>query len=131
MEFHCRMYGVSRRMCYVRVLYVWRMKCTRDESTAYVLRSILICGVSVLYQIFLITIRTNGSFHFVHAIRILQLSIIRGRGSPRITCYRELGGSGKSEVNNGRRMRLGAVFILFYFQFTSTLEILAYRTYKV
>ena len=27
-------------------------------------------------------------------------------------------------------MRLGAVFILFYFQFTSTLEILAYRTYK-
>ena len=30
------------------------MKCTcirtRDESTAYVLRSILICGVSVLYQ---------------------------------------------------------------------------------
>ena len=55
MEFHCRIqYGVSRRMCYVRVLYVWRMKCTcirtRDESTAYVLRSILICGVSVLYQ---------------------------------------------------------------------------------
>ena len=30
------MYGVSRRMCYVRVTYVWRMKCTRDVSTAYV-----------------------------------------------------------------------------------------------
>ena len=44
------MYGVSRRMCYVRVAYVWRMKCTRDVSTAYVLRSILICGVSVLYH---------------------------------------------------------------------------------
>ena len=27
------------------------MKCTRDVSTAYVLRSILICGVSVLYQL--------------------------------------------------------------------------------
>ena len=40
------------RMCYVRVTYVWRMKCTRDVSTAYVLRSpILICGVSVLYQL--------------------------------------------------------------------------------
>ena len=38
-------------MCYVRVTYVWRMKCTRDVSTAYVLRSILICGVSVLYQL--------------------------------------------------------------------------------
>ena len=49
--FHFRMYGVSRRMCYVRVTYVWRMKCTRDVSTAYVLRSILICGVSVLYQL--------------------------------------------------------------------------------
>ena len=36
MEFHFRMYGVSRRMCYVRVTYVWRMKCTRDVSTAYV-----------------------------------------------------------------------------------------------
>ena len=59
------------------------MKCTRDVSAAYVLRSILICGVSVLYQMFLITtcIRTNGCIHFVHAIRILQLSIIiRGRG---------------------------------------------------
>ena len=38
-------------MCYVHVTYVWRMKCTRDVSTAYVLRSILICGVSVLYQL--------------------------------------------------------------------------------
>ena len=27
------------------------MKCTRDVSTAYVLRSILICGVTVLYQL--------------------------------------------------------------------------------
>ena len=42
--------------------------------------------------------------------------------TPRITCYRELGGSGNSEVNNGRQIRLGAAFILFYFQFTSTLE---------
>ena len=45
------MFGVSRRTCYVRVAYVWRMKCTRDVSTAYVLRSILICGVSVLYHL--------------------------------------------------------------------------------
>ena len=33
MEFHIRMYGVSRRMCYVGATYVWRMKCTRDVST--------------------------------------------------------------------------------------------------
>ena len=36
-------------MCYVRVAYVWRMKCTRDVSTVYVLSSILylrrICSV--------------------------------------------------------------------------------------
>ena len=38
-------------MCYVRVTYVWHMKCTHDVSKAYVLRSILICGVSVLYQL--------------------------------------------------------------------------------
>ena len=42
MEFHFRMYGVSRRMCYVRVTYVWRIKCTRDVSTAYLLSSIRI-----------------------------------------------------------------------------------------
>ena len=45
------MYGVSRRMCYVRVTYVWRMNCTPDVYTAYVLRSILIYGVSFLYQL--------------------------------------------------------------------------------
>ena len=28
---------------------------------------------------------------------------------PRITCYSELRGSGNSEVNNGRRLRLGSV----------------------
>ena len=65
--------GVSRRMCYVRVTYVWHMKCTRDVSTAYVLRSILICSVPNV----LISMRTNGCVHFVHAIRTLQLSFIR------------------------------------------------------
>ena len=64
------LYGVSRRMCYVRVLYVWRMKCTRDESTAYVLRSILICGVSVLYQMFL------ARLHEVHRA-IVVTSVVR------------------------------------------------------
>ena len=49
------------------------MKGTRDVSTAYVLRSILICGVSVLYQLLLIPMRTNGCVHFVHATRTLQL----------------------------------------------------------
>ena len=48
------MYGVSRRMCYVRVTYVLRMERARDVSTTYVLRSILICGVSVLYQLLFI-----------------------------------------------------------------------------
>ena len=43
--------GVSMRMCYVRVIYDWRMKRTRDVSMAFPLRSILICGVSVLYQL--------------------------------------------------------------------------------
>ena len=62
------MHGVSRRMCYGRVTYVWRMQCTRDVSTAYVLRSILICDVSALYQ------RLCS-----HAIRTLLLSITRGR----------------------------------------------------
>ena len=69
MEFHFRMHGVSRHMCYVRVTYVWRMKCTRDVSTAYGLRCILICGVSILYQLHLIPMRTNGCVHFVHVIR--------------------------------------------------------------
>ena len=32
------------------------MKYTRDVSTVYVLRSILICGVSVLYQMFVQTV---------------------------------------------------------------------------
>ena len=59
------------RMCYVRVTHVCRMKCTRDVSTAYVLRSILICGVFVLYQLLLIPMRTNGCVHFAHAIRTL------------------------------------------------------------
>ena len=72
MEFHFRMYGVPRRMCYVRVTYVRRMKCTRDVSTAYVLRSILICGVSVLYHAFLIHLRTNGYVHLAHAICTLH-----------------------------------------------------------
>ena len=47
-------YGVSRRMCQVRVTYVWRMKCTRDISTACVstfypyLRHI--CSVSIAFN---------------------------------------------------------------------------------
>ena len=62
MEFHFRMYGVSMRMCYVRVTYVWRMKSTRDVSTAYVLRSILICGVSVLYHLLFNTYENKRLF---------------------------------------------------------------------
>ena len=85
------LYGIS--LSYVRHIkayvlctcdvIVWRMKCTCDVSTAYVLRSILICGVSVLYQLLLVPMRTNGCVHFVHAICTLQLSIIRGRTCPR------------------------------------------------
>ena len=37
MEIHFRRYSVSMRMYYVRVAYVWCMKCTRDVSTAHVL----------------------------------------------------------------------------------------------
>ena len=43
------LYGVSRRMCYVRVTYVWRMNCPRDVSTVYVLRSILISVRRICY----------------------------------------------------------------------------------
>ena len=59
MEIHFRMYSVTMRMCYVRVAYVWLMKCTCDVSTAHVLcicsvqnafKYLLICGVSVLYK---------------------------------------------------------------------------------
>ena len=66
---------VRRIKAYVlqRVTYIYRMKYTRDVPTAYVLRSILICGVSVLYQMFLIPMRTNACVHFVHAIRTLLL----------------------------------------------------------
>ena len=35
--------------------------------------------------------------------------LTRTVSAPRITCYSELGGSGNSEVNNGRRLRLGSV----------------------
>ena len=49
MEFHFRMYGVSRRMCYVRVTYVWRMKCARDVSTAYVLCNNVVGDVFCLF----------------------------------------------------------------------------------
>ena len=74
------MEGVSKRMCYVSVTYVWRMKCTYDVSTAYVLhvRSILICGVSVLYRLLFNTYE-NKRLRSLCSIRTLQLSIIRGR----------------------------------------------------
>ena len=77
---HFRMYGVSRRMCYVRVTYVWCMKCTRDVSTAYVSYVLFLSAAHLLCTIcFLKSMRTNGCVHFVHAIRTLLLSIIRGR----------------------------------------------------
>ena len=66
MEFHFRMYGVSRRMCHVRVTYVWRMKCTRDVSTVYVKRSILICGVYVRYQLVFNTVVFTLFMQFTH-----------------------------------------------------------------
>ena len=68
------MYGVSRRMRYVRVTYVWRMKSTRDVFTAYVLRSILICGVSVLYQLLFNTYESKRLCSLAHYIYSYQLS---------------------------------------------------------
>ena len=63
MKFHFRMYGVTRRM-----------KRTYDVSTAYALRSILICNATYLFcnNFDLISIRTSGCVHFVDAIRALQ-----------------------------------------------------------
>ena len=51
-------------------------------STAYVLRSIRICGISVLYQLLLIHMRTNGCvavvftlfMQFAHYRTLYQLS---------------------------------------------------------
>ena len=65
MEFHFRMYDVSRRMCYVRVTYVWHMKCTRDVSTAYV-SYVPFLSAAYLFctDCFLIPIRTIGCVHF-------------------------------------------------------------------
>ena len=48
---------------YVRVTYVWRMKCTHDVSAAYALRSILICGVYALYQLLI-------NILIMHTVRI-------------------------------------------------------------
>ena len=63
------MYGVSRRMCYVRVTYVWR-----DVSTAYVSYVLFLSAVHLLCTIcFLKSMRTNGCIHFVHVIRTLLL----------------------------------------------------------
>ena len=53
-------------MSYVRLTYVRCMKCTRDVSTAYVLRSILICGVSVLYQLLFNTVVFTLFMQFAH-----------------------------------------------------------------
>ena len=53
-------------VCATYVTYVWRMKCTRDVSTAYVLRSIFICGVSVLYQLLFNTYENNLLMQFAH-----------------------------------------------------------------
>ena len=48
----------------------------------------------------------NSSYHVPKA---LFLSLSKVALSPRITCYRELGGLGNLEVNNGRRLGLGSV----------------------
>ena len=42
---------IKANIFYLRMPYIWRIKCTRDVSATYVLRSIPICGVSVLYQL--------------------------------------------------------------------------------
>ena len=49
----------------------WRMKYTRDVSTAYVLRSILICGVSVLYQLLFNTYENKRLCSLCSCIRTL------------------------------------------------------------
>ena len=55
-------------VCATYETYVWRMKCTRDVSTAYVLRYILICGLSALYQLLFQTDVFTLFMQFAHYI---------------------------------------------------------------
>ena len=76
-------------------------------------------GAQVLYSTYLPTRKIKypvqnwqkmkfQCFYISTSILLFKQCIINNL-SPRITCYSELGGSGNSEVNNGRCLRLGSV----------------------
>ena len=120
MEFHFRMYGVSKRMCYVRVTYVWRMKCTRDVSTAYVLRSILICGVSVLYQLLFNTYENKRLFSLCSCnSQIIVIKYEPPHGKKSTICI------GKNKGADQLRINCGADQCLCFFYMESTIPLLS------
>ena len=114
------MYGVSMRMCYVRVTYVWRIKCTRDVSTAYVLRSILICGVSVLYQLLFNTYENKRLCSLCSCnSHIIVIKYEPPHGKKPTICI------GKSKGADQLRINCGADQCLCFFYMDSTIPLLS------
>ena len=110
-------------MCYIRVTYVWRMKCTRDVSTAYVLRSILICGVSVLYQLLFNTYENKRLCSLCSCnshITVIKYEPPHGK-KPTI-CI------GKNKGADQLRINCGADHCLCFFYMDSTIPLLSKST---
>ena len=108
------------RMCYVRVTYVWRMKCTRDVSTAYVLRSILICGVSVLYQLLFNTYENKRLCSICSCnSHIIVIKYEQPHGKKTTICI------GKNKGADQLRINCGADQCLCFFHMDSKIPLLS------
>ena len=107
-------------MCYVRMTYVWRMKCTRDVSTAYVLRSILICGVSVLYQLLFNTYENKRLCSFCSCnSHVIVIKYEPPQGKKPTICI------GKNKGADQLRINCGADQCLCFFYMDSTIPLLS------
>ena len=107
-------------MCYVRVAYVWRMKCTRDVSTAYVLRSILICGVSVLYQLLFNTYENKRLCSLCSCnSHVIVIKYEPPHGKKTTICI------GKNKGADQLRINSGADQCLCFFYMDSTIPLLS------
>ena len=106
-------------MCYVRVTYVWRMKCTRDVSTAYVLRSILIYSVSVLYQLLFNTYENKRLCSLCSCnSHIIVIKYEPPHGKKTTICI------GKNKGADQLRINCGADQCLCFFYVDSTIPLL-------
>ena len=107
-------------MCYVRVTYVWRMKCTSDVSTAYVLRSILICGVSVLYQLLFNTYENKRLCSLCSCnSHIIVIKYEPPHGKKTTICI------GKNKGTDQLCIKCGAYQCLCFFYMDSTIPLLS------